>query len=68
MKNATPAVAEALVEFGAVAGSVGTVGLGARSLALTGVQASGAAGNVIAVYWVLVNTAQTPNWELVETD
>jgi hypothetical protein len=50
------------------AGNVGTVGLGTRSLALSGVQASGAAGNVIAVYWILVNNAETSNWALVETD
>jgi len=35
---------------------------------LTGVQASGAVGTTTAVYWILVNTSQTPNWELVETD
>jgi len=52
----------------AAAGVVGTVGLGARSLALSGVQASGTTGTVTAVYWILVNTSQTPNWELVETD
>ena len=50
------------------AGNVGTVGLGPRSLALSGVQANGTTGTVTAVYWILVNTSQTPNWELVETD
>jgi len=49
------------------------------SFALTGVQAAGSAGNVIAVYWILVDNsessswalvdnAETSNWSLVETD
>jgi hypothetical protein len=52
----------------AAAGSAGTVGLGTRSLALSGVQALGAVGTSTAVYWILVNNAETSNWALVETD
>jgi hypothetical protein len=49
-------------------GNVGTVGLGTRSLALSGVQASGSAGDVLAVYWKLVDNSESSNWALVETD
>jgi hypothetical protein len=35
-----------------------------------GFKPHGSAGDVIAVYWILVNNswANTPNWALVETD
>jgi hypothetical protein len=35
----------------------------ARSLALTGVSATGSVGNVIAVYWKTIDDTQTPSWQ-----
>jgi hypothetical protein len=34
-----------------------------RILALTGVSAKGATGDVIAVYWKLIDDSQTANWQ-----
>jgi hypothetical protein len=36
-----------------------------KSFALTGVQAAGAVGDVIAIYWKLVDDSQTANWQNV---
>ena len=46
-----------------LSGDVGSVGIGARSLALTGVLASGSVGNVNAVYWKNIDDSQTANWQ-----
>jgi hypothetical protein len=43
--------------------AVGSVGLGDRALALTGVASSGAVGDVIAVYWKPIDDSQTANWQ-----
>jgi hypothetical protein len=47
-------------------GAVGSLGMGPRSVALTGNSARGDAGAVIAVYWQNINTVQTPNWAMIE--
>jgi hypothetical protein len=44
--------------------SVGSVGL-TKSFALSGVQAAGSVGNVIAIYWILVDDSETSNWQNV---
>jgi hypothetical protein len=43
--------------------AVGSVGLGNRSIALAGVAASGAVGDVLAVYWKPIDDSQTANWQ-----
>ncbi len=43
--------------------SVGSVGLGARSAALTGVLGTGSAGNLTSVYWRIIDDSQTANWQ-----
>jgi hypothetical protein len=45
------------------AGAVGTVSVAARTLALTGVSATGAVGNVIAVYWKPIDDTQVASWQ-----
>jgi len=57
--------AVALSGLGA-SGAVGSLGMGPRSVALTGNSARGDAGAVIAVYWKNINTVQTPNWAMIE--
>jgi hypothetical protein len=47
--------------------AVGTVRVGDRVLALSGVSARGAAGNVIANYWKLVDDSQYVNWQNVDS-
>ena len=47
----------------ASSGSVGSAGLGTRSEALTGVLGRGEAGNVISVYWKIIDNSQTANWQ-----
>jgi hypothetical protein len=47
-------------------GAVGSLGMGPRSVALTGNSARGNVGTVIAVYWQNINTVQTPNWAMIE--
>jgi hypothetical protein len=42
---------------------VGTLSKGARAFGLTGNQALGSVGSVIAVYWKLIDDNQTPNWQ-----
>jgi len=44
-------------------GSVGSVASTNGGQFLTGVLASGAVGNVIAVYWKLIDDSQTANWQ-----
>jgi hypothetical protein len=36
-----------------------------RILALTGVAANGAVGDVIAVYWKVIDDSETANWQNV---
>jgi len=48
-----------------LSGNVGSVGVGARSLALTGVLASGSVGNLNAVYWKNIDDSQTASWQNV---
>jgi hypothetical protein len=50
-----------------VVGSVGAVGVGDRVIALTGVSARGAAGNVIANYWKVIDDSQASSWQNVAT-
>jgi hypothetical protein len=49
----------------AATGFVGTISNGVRTVALTGVQAMGGVGTVIAVNWKLVDDSQTANWQNV---
>jgi hypothetical protein len=46
-------------------GNAGAVALGTRNIALVGVAASGAVGNVIALYWKPVDDNATVNWQNV---
>ena len=46
-------------------GSVGSVGIGNRTVELTGVQAAGQAGTVGSFYWSLIDDSETPNWQNV---
>lgn len=46
-----------------LSGGVGSVGLGARTVALTGVLAMGEVGNPNAVYWKNIDDSQTANWQ-----
>jgi hypothetical protein len=55
---------------GAVVGLAGVNALGEEgsvaisfSKALTGNQALGTVGSVIAVYWAIIDDSQTPNWQ-----
>jgi hypothetical protein len=48
-----------------LSGNVGSVGVGARSLALTGVLAGGSVGNLNAVYWKIIDDSQTASWQNV---
>jgi hypothetical protein len=53
-------------EDGVVAtGSVGSVALGARTVALTGVQATGQLGTINYFYWSVIDDGQVPNWQNV---
>ena len=52
------------------AGTVGNLGIAPRFIGLQGTQASGVAGNIVPVYWRIIDDAQTPpdpNWILVDT-
>jgi hypothetical protein len=44
-------------------GNAGTVSVAPRLLSLTGNRASGFTGNVIAVYWQLIDDSETANWQ-----
>lgn len=46
----------------AIAGSVGSLGVGNRTLTLTGVSAGGFTGTVVAVYWQLIDDSENANW------
>ena len=48
-----------------LSGNVGSVGVGARSLALTGVLAGGSVGSLNAVYWKIIDDSQTASWQNV---
>ena len=58
------------VEFGfgfdltstAAQASVGSVSVGNRTLALTGVSAAGSVGTIVPVYWQLIDNSETANW------
>jgi len=39
------------------------VSVAERTLALTGVNAIGSVGDVIAVYWKIIDDTQTPSWQ-----
>jgi hypothetical protein len=43
--------------------AVGSMALGPRVLSLTGNLASGYVGDVIAVYWKLIDDSETANWQ-----
>jgi hypothetical protein len=45
-------------------GAVGSVSY-STSVALSGVQAAGSVGNVVAIYWILVDSSETANWQNV---
>jgi hypothetical protein len=47
-------------------GATGTVGL-TKSIALTGVSASGTVGNVAVFYWKLIDDSQSATWQNVDT-
>jgi hypothetical protein len=46
----------------AIAASVGSLGVGNRTLALTGVSAAGSVGTLIPVYWQLIDDSENANW------
>ena len=48
-------------------GLVGSVALGARSVALTGVNAAGKTGTVVAINWLLIDDDVNANWQLINT-
>jgi len=37
--------------------------MGARTAQLVGVTVSGQVGNMVAVYWSLIDDSQTPSWQ-----
>jgi hypothetical protein len=43
--------------------SVGSMSKGPRTIALTGDQALGTTGTLIAVYWEIIDDNQTANWQ-----
>jgi hypothetical protein len=43
--------------------AVESVGLDARTFGLTGNQASGTVGSVVAVYWAIIDDNQVANWQ-----
>jgi hypothetical protein len=47
-------------------GYVGNIGMGARTVALSGVSAAGIAGSPNIFYWTLIDDSETPNWQNVE--
>jgi len=47
-------------------GYVGNIGMGTRTVALSGVSANGRAGNVDVFYWTTIDDSETPNWQNVE--
>jgi hypothetical protein len=46
--------------------AVGSMALGPRVLSLTGNLASGFTGDVIAVYWKLIDDSETANWQNID--
>jgi hypothetical protein len=46
----------------AATGAVSSVGVGNRTVALTGVSAAGSVGTLIPVYWQVIDDSQTANW------
>ena len=51
----------------AIESSVGSLGLGDRTLALTGVSAAGSVGTLIPVYWELIDDSQNANWVAINS-
>jgi hypothetical protein len=47
-------------------GEVGTVSRGPTSFDLTGVYAAGQVGDIVAIYWKLVDDSQTANWQNID--
>lgn len=58
-------VADRTIQLSGISASgyAGNVSLGARSVALTGVLGRGETGNLIAVYWKIIDDSQTANWQ-----
>lgn len=54
---------EIVLTGNASSASIGSVGTGARTFALMGNQAQGNAGDLIAVYWKIIDNSQTANWQ-----
>ena len=50
----------------AAAGAVGSMALGPRVFSLTGNLASGFTGDVIAVYWKVIDDSETANWQNID--
>ena len=44
-------------------GAVGTVTMANRGATLTGVAAVAQVGNMVAIYWSLIDDSQTPSWQ-----
>lgn len=51
----------------AASGLVGSVAVGARLVALTGVNAAGSVGTPIAINWLLIDDDTNANWQLINT-
>jgi len=51
----------------AASGLVGSVALGTRLVALTGVNAAGKTGTVVAINWLLIDDDTNANWQLINT-
>jgi len=47
-------------------GAVGTIGMGERFVALSGVSARGQVGTMGEFYWTTIDDSETPNWQNVE--
>jgi len=50
-----------------ITASVGSVSLGDRTLALTGVSAAGSVGTLISVYWNLIDNGENANWIAIDS-
>jgi hypothetical protein len=46
-------------------GSVGSIGMGPRTVALTSVTATGIAGSPGVFYWTTIDDSEIPNWQNV---
>jgi hypothetical protein len=67
LSEETPVVSQAISSVSA-AGAVGTIGIGVRTVPLTGVRANGTAGSLNVRYWSLIDDNQNANWQNINTE